>query len=1364
MNKSIVLILSLFLLFGVELLFSDTINSCGITISAPGIYALNASRSPFDAYGQNCINITTSNVTLNLNDSTVYNATGSGHTAIYVHNSSVTLTNITIANGTVNNSNNGIYFGYVNDSVIRNVTIYNNTNYGFCLDSALNDTLTNNKGYNNSNYNFYLRGASYYNNLTNNTASNGSYGFYIVSGSNYNNLTNNTADNNHYGFYIDSSSGNNLIDNTAQDNDIYDLFVSAYQNDNCNNIIQNMNGSGGRPINYTNKSVNWDQNDFLVMPSEIVLCNADYSNLTNITVMGSDTLQNNGFLILKSDYTNIFNSNSSANNYGFYLDSSSYGNIINNTANNNHYGFYTIASSNNNLTNNTVNSNLNGFYLGGSDNYNNITHNNLYNNTNYGFYLESNSYNNLTSNNISYSTIGIYATSELDDFIFNNTIKNVTYGLDIYNQANPINISYNIIQNSNYSIYLNQSIGLTVSGTPANYIALENFSYGVYLDNVNDSYIGYVNVTENNVNNSIIVDLEGADDNITVDGLWAPNGEVYYGIALTEKVSNIHIENSSLGNMDYGLGLAGTNITIENNLFNYSLYGVKLFDFNHTLVMHNNTFTNDFRGLYLPESYLNLSDSNITTDNTIDGKPIYFVIDGNKEYATSNNKFKAEDLIPSGANIYNVSMLIIQNTQHSSSGAHLNFTDLNTNLTLGYTTPGIYLYNVSGLNISCNRAHSDTEFLFGLNSSNIYLGGIFVGLSLDTAMSYFNDVIYLENSNAYLNTIDITGDQGDFHFISFYNSNLTVYNLLANSSEYEDYILVGQSSSNDDHFNIYNSELSYISLNPLPDVYDGRPTTTRYYSSSISGIICPISPIIYLSSINSNILNVRLNNFWTGISFDSVNLSMFDAIFNNISTQFYLLSKNSNYTTLNFTIINGSSSAKVIMQASGNFSILPMSSSEEGNYTDSSKYPAGLSQYTYPFMIKNGSNVGCGNSFSGVSSVNLTLLTSTHIENQKIYKIHNTTATWQNITNSTGTTTIGGTTYYYARADNITNFSAFALFGTLYSNPAPSNNNNQQTPKKTFDVSYKYNCSTEKLTIKVTSDGEPVENAKVLLYCTDFIYDAGYTDSKGELVFSNVDDVAFILSITKSGYNDYTSDLFDAVACPVPVCKEGEVLQDNKCVKIEQNKTESNSENNGNHKANMSVCSSDSDCLNIEYCLNNVCTPIQKGTCGYISNHKWINYECCVDSDCGKLQECMNHKCKQVIYNVNAPEKVYVGQQTNISVYKDNKPAPNTNVLLITPSNKQYVLKTDSNGILKFRAIEDGKYSVKILYNNMPVAEKSILSESNALIKSGQNTLITALKKNAAWIGLGLVIILGGIYYYMRVHRITKQHKYRKHK
>jgi len=357
--------------------------------------------------------------------------------------------------------------------------------------------------------------------LTNITTTDNSFGLYIWISSD-NNLTDINASDNNYGIDLHSSSSNRIINSTFQENSFYDFYTFLTSESDCNNLIENVTGSGNRPIEYYNYSA--DIHDKTL--STLILCNADNSNVTNVTIRGSDTLGNNEFYMYETDNSNISNINSSYNRYGIHIKSSNNNNLTNITANSNVGGLYSSDFNNNILTDITTNSNTQyGIHLQFSDN-NILTDITTNSNTQYGIYLQTSDNDTITDITANSNTQrGIYLlTSNINTFtnitansntqhgIYlqtsdNNTFTNITVssnqqsGVVFYqlSQYNIINNSH-IENNSQYGIFLDAS----GSNYPVNntfYNNLFNNTVNLYSDNVNNTNLWNVSkdCTQSNI-------------------------------------------------------------------------------------------------------------------------------------------------------------------------------------------------------------------------------------------------------------------------------------------------------------------------------------------------------------------------------------------------------------------------------------------------------------------------------------------------------------------------------------------------------------------------------------------------------------------------------------------------------------------------------------------------------------------------------------------------------------------------------------------------------------------------------------------------------------------------------------------------
>src|SRR3989344_4678474 len=264
---------------------------------------------------------------------------------------------VTVKNLNVKNFAIGIYLESSSNNTLTGSVVSNNFSCGICLHTSNNNTLTDNTA-------------------SNNVPNAG--GIQLVFSSN-NTLTGNTESSNNIGILLSDYSNNTLTSNIAQENNRSDIYVLASSDSDCNNNITDTTGSGGRPIKYFSGAVNLN-NETL---SELILCNADNSNITDITIDGSATKQNNGLLLVWTDSSTITNVNSSNNFYGINLASSNNNTLTGNTASNNiNAGILLQASNENTLTSNTVSHNdfNKGIFVISSSN-NQIYRNNLISNS-----------------------------------------------------------------------------------------------------------------------------------------------------------------------------------------------------------------------------------------------------------------------------------------------------------------------------------------------------------------------------------------------------------------------------------------------------------------------------------------------------------------------------------------------------------------------------------------------------------------------------------------------------------------------------------------------------------------------------------------------------------------------------------------------------------------------------------------------------------------------------------------------------------------------------------------------------------------------------------------------------------------------
>ncbi len=340
---------------------ATNVSECG-TISEPGEYVLNTSIIGDGSSA--CITIDSSNVIF---DGEGFTIDGNEHDGVYVYNDSITLTNVTVKNLLVTNSNNGIYYqNVVNGNVTNNTASSNNE--GIYLDFSSNNTLTDNNANSNCDTGIDIESSSNNNTLANNTANSNSYGIDIEFSCN-STLTNNTANSNKYGIYFYSSDYNNLTNNNASNNtDDAGIYLESSSNNRLINNNANSNYDGVYLVS----------SNYNILTSNTANSNYDgiYIDSSNYNILTDNNASNNtndvGIRLVYSGYNNLTGNTANSNDNGIYLESSGSNTLTNNTASNNtDSGIHLDSSDSNTLTKNTVNDNYNGINLTFSD-YNNI--------------------------------------------------------------------------------------------------------------------------------------------------------------------------------------------------------------------------------------------------------------------------------------------------------------------------------------------------------------------------------------------------------------------------------------------------------------------------------------------------------------------------------------------------------------------------------------------------------------------------------------------------------------------------------------------------------------------------------------------------------------------------------------------------------------------------------------------------------------------------------------------------------------------------------------------------------------------------------------------------------------------------------
>jgi len=369
--------------------------------------------------------------------------------------------NIVTGNEIIDNDHSGE--GITLDSSSGNQVTDNTINgyyYGIRLESEDGSTISGNT-VNESKYGLYFLASSQCD-ITDNFAGWNSYSGYFLTDSNDNDLTENSAQaNSQYGICLSRSGQNTIRNNIAQENsyyDIYQVYHRVHSEGYEDNVIENNTGSGDRPILYYNSAVELSGKTV----SQLILSNADHSDISNITILGSDSRKNNGLIVIGTDHSSFTNIDSSNNNVGVIfsystdnlLESSRFNsndregiilwdscsdNIIrSNTANSNgDDGIDLYYSSDCELQNNTANSNNNrGFTLWSGSNRNTIDKCTANGNSHYGIDLSQANENTITNTTCANNDdFGICLGNSNNNLIYNNILNNSKNAQDMGNNA-----------------------------------------------------------------------------------------------------------------------------------------------------------------------------------------------------------------------------------------------------------------------------------------------------------------------------------------------------------------------------------------------------------------------------------------------------------------------------------------------------------------------------------------------------------------------------------------------------------------------------------------------------------------------------------------------------------------------------------------------------------------------------------------------------------------------------------------------------------------------------------------------------------------------------------------------------------------
>jgi hypothetical protein len=312
------------------------------------------------------------------------------------------------------------------------------------------------------------------------------------------------------GIHLADSANNSFFNVTLSNSSGEDLTIDFSSEVYCSNYFYGVENSDGKEVGFYNESVVLSDEEF----SQLTLCNADGSNLSNITINSSEDLKTNNLNLLFSDNCALDNISSVYNMHGLVLKYSdgnvvrdsvfdlneydgilnyySDGNVfLNVSADLNDFGISILRSENITINDSTLRENydgLNGKYDLNIDYFNFSSNDpdhlcshdiNRVNGTNYqlGYFnsqvsvsdeifselivcgSDGSSFSNITLYSSGGNRNNIFYLSDLTNFVMSDFSVDIFYGGMILHNVNDSNFSDGYVNNSYRNVFAYESHG-----------------------------------------------------------------------------------------------------------------------------------------------------------------------------------------------------------------------------------------------------------------------------------------------------------------------------------------------------------------------------------------------------------------------------------------------------------------------------------------------------------------------------------------------------------------------------------------------------------------------------------------------------------------------------------------------------------------------------------------------------------------------------------------------------------------------------------------------------------------------------------------------------------------------------------------
>jgi len=590
------------------------------------------------------------------------------------------------------------------------------------------------------------------NNLIRNSRSiNNGYGVQI------DNADNNTLDGmimteNSDGMRILNSKWNTVANSTMNESNYRDLIVSASAEEDCNNTFTNVNGTANRPVGYYYSQATISDIEF----SALAVCNADGIIMDNITVRGSETLDNSQFQILRTEDARFTNINSSDNYLGINMVASENNTFINLTLVGSAYGILIDDTLDSKYSSATISQNTVGIRITGISQYNTFANSTLAGNSNAGVTIDTGSspVNNTFYNNIFNNTANV----QNDDNHSNLWNTSKTLGTNIWGGeylggnfwTNPSGTGWSDnCTDTDGDGLCNQQYNITANNTDYMPIAKMEVTHCDSCENctakisaasdgdliyLSENITSYVGTSANNHPGESCIRFNGSDNLIFNCNGYTINGDNDnwgYGIWLND--SNGGSDNNTIRDCDnitgfyHGVFLYFSNNNTLRNLsvYNNTYSGISIQSSSENEILNSSVSQGSYYGLNLFYSINNtITNSTFTDNNNID---VY--IGGNSHEYCSHS---FNNITVSGGELgYSNSKSLIENKTYGQLIlCNANDSVLN-NVSIVTPNQQNMLYIMATDNVTLNKINS---------SGNYY--GLYIYLSFNVSV---NDSVFDSN-------------------------------------------------------------------------------------------------------------------------------------------------------------------------------------------------------------------------------------------------------------------------------------------------------------------------------------------------------------------------------------------------------------------------------------------------------------------------------------------------------------------------------------------------------------------------------------------------------------------------------------------